>query len=235
MRALFTGKNVRRVLAGIAVLVILGSSIWTTYQVLTLKQGESVNVGPVKVSKPARGVEKLTINDKGELVVSYTDGEQATVGRVVGDTGASGVGPSQEEIAFAVVQYCAGGRCDGRSPTTEQVIQAVVSYCQSGACKGDKGDTGATGATGEAGSSATPEEIAQAVSDYCAANNGCQGPQGATGVSGAQGAPGEPVQLSCVISQGNQYIAWKYASEPNTAYRLLYWINNNKGTDCVQI
>jgi hypothetical protein len=38
-----------------------------------------------------RGIQLLTINNSGELVVTYTDNVQVTVGKVVGSTGAQGI------------------------------------------------------------------------------------------------------------------------------------------------
>lgn len=53
---------------------------------------------------------------------------------------------------------------------------------------GVAGEAGPPGEQGPAGPSPTPEQIAQAVSAYCAAHSDCAGTQGAPG--GTQGAPG---------------------------------------------
>lgn len=76
--------------------------------------------------------------------------------------------------------------------------------------KGDKGDTGATGAPG------------------------------ADGANGTNGVDGRDPVLSCVVRTTNglrtQYVAWKYATEADAAYRNLYKLPTwAQGENCVDL
>lgn len=201
---------------------------YTSWRIVTQKPGEStVTSGGITVAKPSNNVKDATIDTNGDLVLKYEDGTERRVGNILGATGSTGPAPTQPEIALAVVNYCAEGRCDAKNPSTEQVAAAVYSYCSAGACKGERGADG---------SSATTEQVMAAVSQYCL-DGRCTGPQGVQGVSGSNGL--NPV-MSCVSRTTNrqptQYVAWKYQTEENTAYRDLYklptWV---QGTDCVAL
>ncbi len=56
--------------------------------------------------------------------------------------------------------------------------------------------------------------------------NGTNGKDGAPGLNGAKGVDGATSTLSCVTRPLNgttaRYIAWKYTTEADTAYRDLY-------------
>lgn len=210
---------------------------YTSYRVITLQPGEQQVTPAGTIAKPSNNVKDAIITDDGKLLLTYEDGTQRTVGDVSGVQGLqgeAGPGPSQAEIAIAVANYCGGGRCDAKAPTADQVATAVYNYCSSrNDCKGATGDAGATGADG---ANATNEQIMAAVQQYCSSGR-CTGPQGAQGVAGADG---KSTVMSCVIRETNslptQYVAWKYETEPNSAYRDLYklpaWA---QGSDCVDL
>lgn len=108
----------------------------------------------------------------------------------------------------------------GFQGTREQWLASLV---------GAKGDTGATGLQGLKG-----EQGLQGVKGD-RGEQGIQGVQGLKGYTGEQGVPGvngvdgkSPV-MACVIRTGTPnktYVAWKYETEPDAAYRDLYLLPN---------
>lgn len=111
-----------------------------------------------------------------------------------GREGPQGPGPTESQIATAVITYCASGVCDGKRPTATQVAAAVTAYCGArGDCIGTpgvSGQDGEDGATGEQGPPPSAEQIASAVATYCESRNNCVGQQGETGDQGPQGPAG---------------------------------------------
>lgn len=107
-----------------------------------------------------------------------------TVSGPQGDTGSSGPGPSEAQVAAAVASYCGSHTCS-EPPSSSDVAEAVAGYCAAHA-----GCIGAPGPQGAAGQNATTDQIATAVQAYCSANNSCQGPTGGQGPPGGQGATG---------------------------------------------
>lgn len=224
----------------VAMVFSLAFSGYTLFKSLTLQPGQSVTIGGgAKVEKPITSITNAQVDKDGNLVVYYSNGEARNVGSVIGTNGkdgADGRTPTATEIAVAVKAYCLTNKCS-ESPTSAQVVSAVASYCASGSCKGSDGK------------SASDEQIAVAVAKYCA-NGKCKGETGATGATGATGVAGlngtngangidgqSPV-LACVDikdNSGNQtsWIAWKYPSEQNSAYRRLYKISHQ--SDCITI
>lgn len=225
-----------RILYVLTALLLLGFIFvgYTSWRILTQKPGEStVTSGGLTVSKPSNNVKDASISDDGYLVLVYEDGTERRVGNILGLPGSQGApgengrSPSQAEIALAVVNYCADGRCDAKQPTADQVATAVYSYCSiRNSCKGE---TGATGA------SVTTDQIMAAVTQYC--NDGrCIGPTGAQGVAGAPGADGKSAVMACVTRDNGSYVAWKYETEPNSAYRDLYEIPKlSTGSNCIDL
>jgi hypothetical protein len=124
-----------------------------------------------------------------------------------GASGSPGIGPTSDQVLAAVTIYCHANTC-GTPPSAAQVAQAVVTYCSAGSCTGKSGATvtgppgpsGPAGQNGQDGLSASPDQIAQAVADYCSGHANCAGPagadgtNGANGTSGTDGAPGPPGQ-----------------------------------------
>jgi hypothetical protein len=120
--------------------------------------------------------------------------------------------PSQTQVNQALALYCTLHGC-AVPPTATQVAEAVATYCdRHGKCLGPRGPTGSRGLTGPAGpagpsgangsagpvgptgtpgDNATPDQVALAVADYCAAHDGCQGEPGPTGATGPTGPTGE--------------------------------------------
>ena len=240
MMKIFTQKRIMIIL-GILVFLAFIFSAGTAYRTFNLSPGEEVvTSGGITVAKPTNNIKDARLNDRGFLVVEYEDGTTREVGYIVGPRGESGssIAPTEAQVAAAVVSYCTtNGRCDPRSPSAEQVAIAVSDYCSTrNNCTGPTGATGSNGANGQDGQSATTEQIMLAVQNYCA-DGRCTGPTGSQGLPGANGQ--DPV-MSCVIREANgidrQYVAWRYAVEPDTAYKDLYllpvWA---QGSNCVDL
>lgn len=167
-----------------------------------------------------REVKSVLTDRSGDLIISYTDGTTQNAGHVVGRSG-DGQAPTQAQISAALAEYCANGRCDGQAPTQQEIVDALNLYCVGGVCKGKDGTAGAP---------ITAEQISVAVSSYCA-DGRCRGADGAsvkgdTGEIGPQGPAGPPTTISCVkrlvSSKAANFIAWKYATEPDANFRNLY-------------
>lgn len=225
-----------RIIYVLTILLLLGFIFvgYTSWRILTQKPGEStITSGGIEVVKPSNNVKDATISSDGYLVLVYEDGTERRVGNIIGspgaqgEQGATGRSPSQTEIALAVVNYCADGRCDAKAPTADQVATAVFSYCNSrNTCKGE---------TGAAGASVTTDQVMAAVTQYC--NDGrCVGPQGTQGIAGAAGADGRSSVMACVTRDDGDYVAWKYDTEANNAYRNLYKIPPFAGgSECIDL
>ncbi|MGV0379583.1 Rib/alpha-like domain-containing protein [Corynebacterium lehmanniae] len=118
-----------------------------------------------------RGIAEALINDKGELVLTYTDGTTANLGTVQGAQGPKG------DKGDTGVQGPAGK--DGTNGT-----DGVDGQDGAQGPKGDKGDTGAQGAAGKDGQDGANG------TDGVDGKNGAQGPKGDKGDTGAAGADG---------------------------------------------
>lgn len=225
-----------RIIYILTALLLLGFIFvgYTSWRILTQKPGEStVTSGGITVAKPSNNVKDATIGDDGYLTLIYEDGTERRVGAVVGlqgqpgNQGEPGRSPTQAEIALAVINYCSDGKCDAKSPTADQVATAVFNYCTTrNSCKGD------TGATGAAGASVTTDQVMAAVTQYCS-DGRCVGP---TGSAGTPGADGKSAVMACVTRDDGSYVAWKYETEANAAYRNLYKIPPfGNGSDCIDL
>lgn len=201
---------------------------YTLFKSLTLQPGQSVTIsGGTKVEKPVTSITNAQVDKKGDLVVYYSSGESRNVGQVLGSSGKDGRPPSNSEIQVAVKAYCSTNKCS-ESPTSAQVMTAVASYCDSSKCKGTDGK------------SASDDQVALAVAKYCASGK-CKGDTGAAGVDGANGqngADGKSPILNCVNikdNSGNQtsWVAWKYETEQDSAYRRMYKIAGD--SSCINI
>lgn len=228
-----------RILYILTALLLLGFIFvgYTSWRILTQKPGEStVTSGGLTVAKPSNSVQDATITDDGYLLLKYEDGTERRVGTILGLQGAKGEpgdagrSPSQAEIALAVINYCSDGKCDAKSPSADQVATAVRNYCDTrNSCKGD------TGAAGSAGANATTDQIMAAVTQYCS-DGRCTGPTGSQGIAGAPGADGKTAVMACVIRDDGNYVAWKYETETDSAYRNLYKIPPlGNGSDCIDL
>ena len=103
------------------------------------------------------GIVSSVINDKGELVITYEDGEAVNLGVVVGAQGATG--PQGEK-----------GDTGATGATGAQGEKGEKGD------KGDKGDTGATGATGPQGEKGEKGDTGEAGAD---GSSGCSSSIGA--------------------------------------------------------
>lgn len=186
----------------------------------TKKITTSIAVPPVK---QPREVTAVNTNTSGELVITYSDGSSQNAGRVVGRDG-SGQLPTQSQVSAALIEYCSSGQCDAKQPTPQQILNAIEVYCMGGICRG---------ANGKDATPVSTEQIMNAINNYCA-DGKCRGadgksitgPMGETGATGATGAKGEATIISCVVRTVTgttaRFVAWKYPSEPDTAYRDIY-------------
>lgn len=169
----------------------------------------------IAVPKPAapREVKSVLTDASGDLIITYTDGTTQNAGRVRGSDG-SGQAPTQAQISIALIEYCTGGKCDSKTPTQQQIVDALNVYCSGGKCRG---------ADGQSASPITAEQIASAVATFCA-DGRCRGADGQAvkGDKGDTGMPGSPTVLNCVIRGDVRYVAWKYSTETDDAYRNLY-------------
>jgi hypothetical protein len=117
--------------------------------------------------------------------------------------GERGPGPTVAQIDAAVSGYCAARNdCIG-TPSAEQVAAAVRAFCSAGACRGGRGAAGVSGLAGRPGESGaaggtgpapSDQEIADAVTAYCAAHGDCTGPAGPKGDVGDQGSTGPQLE-----------------------------------------
>jgi len=243
MRTLVTEKRIIIALAFLLMLSFLFSA-FTLYKSLNLKPGQEVVApGGITVAKPSNNIVDATLDSDGILTVKYEDGTQKQVGYVIGPRGAQGeqgIPPTQAQVAAAVLDYCTtNNRCDGQSPTAAQVATAVSNYClANNNCKGDTGPTGAAGQNGTNGTNgadgqnATTEQIMAAVANYCS-DGRCKGAQGEQGIPGTDGR--DPV-MSCVQRDNGDFVAWKYSTEANTAYRDIYSIPPlGQGQNCIDL
>lgn len=175
--------------------------------VLTYTNGETANLGGV-VGKDGRdgkngadgkdgrdgtsgtdgiSISAAVINESGELIISYSDGTTANLGKVVGSDGINGVNGTNgkdgisvssaeiNSLGELVLSFSNGQRAN---------VGAVVG------AKGDKGDKGLQGAKGDKG------------------DKGEQGAQGEKGENGLNGSDGIGVKKSEINSAGELVITY---------------------------
>lgn len=207
---------------------------YTLFKSLTLQPGQSVTIsGGTKVEKPVTSITNAQVDKNGDLVVYYSSGESRNVGQVLGSNGEDGRPPSNSEIQVAVKAYCSTNKCS-ESPTSAQVMAAVSSYCADNKCKGVEGK------------STSDDQVALAVAKYCANGKckgdtgeaGANGTNGINGTNGVDGVNGKSPILNCVNikdNSGNQtsWVAWKYETEQDSAYRRMYKIAGD--STCINI
>lgn len=90
-------------------------------------------------------------------------------------------GPTADELARAIVTYCASHGCPPVSVVTAAVAKQVAEHPPSPGPQGSPGPTGAAGPTGAPGAPCDPEVTPE-----------CRGPQGEKGEKGDPGEPGRP-------------------------------------------
>lgn len=202
-------------IAAALALVLLGAGlIYAAVRQATSSSAPVPTSIAVPQAEPPREVKSILTNDDGDLIITYTDGTLQNAGRVVGKSGNDGTAqaPTEAQISAAVLEYCASGRCDSKSPTQAQILEAIAAYCAGGICKG--GD-------GRDAPPITAEQILSAVTSYCH-DGRCKGADGQS----VKGDSGESPVMNCVVRKANagtvRYVAWKYATDADSAYRDLY-------------
>ena len=219
---------IRHIAKGLTALgvFVLGAAMTYAIIVTTVSSQDKAVTTSIAVDKPqpGRGIEDMITDESGRLIVTYTDGVVKVVGIVKGNDGV-GQYPTQAQLAIALADYCRDGRCDAKQPTQPQIVAALGVYCGGGICKGQDG---------KSPTPITAEQIATAVSNFCSTGvckgtngvNGAAGLNGVNGTNGAKGLDGSTTSLSCVTRPLNgtaaRYIAWKYTTEPDEAFRNLY-------------
>ncbi|WP_160665195.1 hypothetical protein [Pseudarthrobacter sp. ATCC 49987] len=190
----------------VVVLLIVGGNVFVTNQLIERNQ-PAVSITP---GSPTKG-------DKGEK-------------------GDKGDRPTAQEVQQAVTDYCTStGVCEGSRPSTEDVFAAVAKFCENNACRGNDG---AAGLDGQNAPLVTTEQIASVVNTYCS-DGRCRGADGINGLDGKDGVV-IPMVWACVLRSDEttpaplmtkQYESWKYANEPDEAYRDQFELS--PGQKCV--
>lgn len=146
-----------------------------------------------------RGIAEALINDKGELVLTYTDGTTANLGTVQGaqgpkgdkgDTGAQG--PAGKDGQDGVNGTDGTDGKDGAQGP-----------------KGDKGDTGAQGPAGKDGQDGTNG------TDGVDGNDGVDGETGAAGANGRDGKDGRGISDAKIDDNGNLVLSYTDGTSQN--------------------
>lgn len=169
--------------------------------VLTYTNGETANLGGV-VGKDGRdgkngadgkdgrdgtsgtdgiSISAAVINESGELIISYSDGTTANLGKVVGSDGINGVNGTngKDGISVSSAEINSEGELvlsfsNGQRANVGAVVGAQGVQGEKGE-KGDKGDKGDQGIQGEKGDKG---------------DQGVQGEKGDAGINGTNGADG---------------------------------------------
>ena len=132
--------------------------------VLTYSDGQSENLGTVRGAKgekgdtgaagrdgqdgkDGKGVASAVINEEGKLVITYSDGTIATLGKVIGPRGEQGV---QGEKGDTGAQGEKGEKGE-QGTQGEQGVQGIQGEKGEQGIQGEKGDKGDTGAAGQDG------------------------------------------------------------------------------------
>ena len=146
--------------------------------------------------KDGRGIESVRINNKGELIVRFTDGEEQNVGKVVGAQGDAGK-DGQDGKDGADGENGTDGKDgeDGRgikSVTTNDKGEVVVTYTDGtseilGTLAGSKGDQGAPGRDGF---------------------DGAPGRDGTDGQNGKDGKDGRGIKSVTTDDNGNLVVTY---------------------------
>lgn len=155
-----------------------------------------------------------------------TKGCTAAVARdpdeIVPDSAGVVIAPTAAQIRAAVTSYLtANPPAPGRPPTKNEIDLAVAAYLSDNpppaGPSGTNGANGANGADGQDGQPGAPgpgptdEQVLEAVSAYCASNDGCRGTKGADGSDGEDGNPGQPPFSWTYVSLGREYVCSRVA------------------------
>lgn len=162
---------------------LYGVALWTNW---TREPSESRVPTTTALPKPekAREIERVSINNNGELVLAYSDGAVSNVGRVIGNAGLRG-------------QDGRPGRDGKPGPAGEA------------GAKGEPGIDGQPGARGEAGAAGAKGDAGL---QGPAGQPGAPGAPGPVGPAGAPGTNGESPELRCVTTGRDSTIQFKLPS-----------------------
>ena len=146
------------------------------------KQGPKGDKGDTGApGKDGRGVKSFEVNDAGHLIVTYSDGETADLGKVTGEDGADGEqGPKGDKGDTGKPGKDGRDGIDGKDGVDGKPGKDGADGKQGP--KGDKGDTGADGRDGKDGVDGKPGKDGA---------DGKQGPKGDKGDTGADGRDGK--------------------------------------------
>ena len=137
---------------------LYGVAVWANWT-REPSEGRVPTTTALPAPEKAREIERVSINNNGELVLAYSDGAVSNVGRVIGNAGLRG-------------QDGRPGRDGDRGPAGEA------------GAKGERGDTGAQGLRGEVG---FPGANGEPGPQGPAGPAGATGPVGPAGERGAAG------------------------------------------------
>ena len=155
------------------------------------KQGPKGDKGDTGVAgKDGRGVKSFEVNAEGHLIVTYSDGATADLGKVTGQDGADGK-PDPKGDKGETGKPGKDGRdgIDGKDG-----VDGKPGKDGKQGPKGDKGDTGAAGkdgADGKQGPKGDKGDTGAAGKDGKDGADGKQGPKGDKGDTGADGRDGK--------------------------------------------
>ena len=232
---------------GIQTIIITGNNELE----ITLTNGTTLNLGNIKGEKGDKGdtgaagvagadgkdgigITETSINEFGELILTYSDGETMNLGKVVGEDGAQGEKGDTGSSG-------ADGK-DGIGVTATEINESgelIITYSNGNAvnlgvvigkdgAQGEKGDTGATGADGEDGVGITETTINAAgelVLTYSngeivnlgkvVGEDGAQGEKGDTGSSGADGKDGIGIVKTEINEKGEFIVTYSNGNVVN--------------------
>jgi len=180
----------------LALMAALGLLVWLVVLLVTLSDSQD------KAESQIDHLEK--INDQQDAALAEANRRLIKAGKnpVRGPQGLPGLpgeGPSAEELSAAVARWCTQVGLSPCRPTQAQVTLAIAQNCnQDGRCRGPRGPRGLPGRDGTGtpgidglpgdigpqgppGPPPTAEQLADAVTDYCALHAGCQGQPGRDG------------------------------------------------------
>ena len=178
--------------------------------------------------KDGVSISGATVNESGQLVITYSDGKSVNLDKVVGMNGADGIGISKSEINTAgelVITYTNGQQTN---------LGCVIGADGKDGAAGATGMPGQNGADGKDGISITNSvintsgELVITYSDGTTANlgkvvgangkdgiNGANGTDGKDGVNGADGKDGVSVSSAEINSEGELVLTFSNGQRSN--------------------
>ena len=166
----------------------------------------------VNVKPKAKYIVKAEINGKGELVVTYDNGQTENLGKVTGEQGPKGdkgdtgaTGPKGDKgDAGATGPKGDKGDTGAAGKDGAQGEQGPKGDTGATGPKGDKGDTGAAGKDGKDGATGPKGDKGDAGAAGKDGKDGAQGPKGDKGDTGATGPKGDNGDTGAAGKDGAQ-------------------------------